>query len=112
MVRGYHKYKDIWEAEVGENLVCERETGNVHDLYAVSVIKSGVVVGHVPRKISSTCSLFLRHYRHDYDVKLGVVRWFVSLIYNSKCSRLNFRGICRTHENHKILLPRKKPAIR
>ena len=23
MVRGYHKYKDIWEAEVGGNLVCD-----------------------------------------------------------------------------------------
>lgn len=60
MVRGYHKYKDIWEAKIGENLQCQREPGNVHDLYAVSVMNSGLVVGHVPKKISSTCSLFLR----------------------------------------------------
>ena len=61
MVQGYHKYKDIWEAEVGTTLQCQRETGNHHDVYAVAVLKSGVIVGHVPKKISSTCSLFLRH---------------------------------------------------
>ncbi len=60
MVRGYHKYKDVWEAEVGTHLQCQRETGNPHDIYAIAVLKSGVIVGHVPKKISSTCSLFLR----------------------------------------------------
>ncbi len=34
--------------------------GNTQDIYAVAVLKSGVVVGHLPRKISSICSLFLR----------------------------------------------------
>ena len=63
IVRGYHKYKDVWNAMIGERLHCEREAGNVHDLYniIVAVVKSGVVVGHVPRKMSSVCSLFLRH---------------------------------------------------
>ena len=46
---------------IGERLHYEREAGNVHDLYAVAVVKSGVVVGHVPRKMSSVCSLFLRY---------------------------------------------------
>ena len=31
-----------------------------YNLYAVAVVKSGVVVEHVPRKVSSVCSLFLR----------------------------------------------------
>ena len=35
MVWGYHKYKDIWEAEFGKQLPCQRETGNPHDLFAV-----------------------------------------------------------------------------
>ena len=39
---------------------CSREEGNVHDPYAVKVMKSGIVVGHLPKKISATCSLFLR----------------------------------------------------
>lgn len=61
MVRGYHYYKDIWEVVIGEELECEREHGNIHDLYAVAVKqKSGVTVGHLPKKISSVCSLFLR----------------------------------------------------
>lgn len=60
MVRGYHIYNDIWDASLGEHLQCGRETGNPQDIYAVAVLKSGVVVGHVPRKISSICSVFLR----------------------------------------------------
>ena len=49
-VRGHH---------VGEQLVCKREVSNTQDTYAVAVIHGGTVVGHVPRKISAACSLFL-----------------------------------------------------
>ena len=56
-VRGYHVDKDIWFASVGEELPCQRENGNPVDPFAVAVVKSGVTVGHIPRKISS---LFLR----------------------------------------------------
>ena len=41
-VRGFHIYKDIWNSEIGELLMCEKELGNIHDPYTVSV-------GHVPR---------------------------------------------------------------
>ncbi len=34
-VRGYHIYKDIWEASVGEELPCKRENGNHADPFAV-----------------------------------------------------------------------------
>ncbi len=34
-VRGYHVYKDIWEASVGEELPCQRENGNHADPFAV-----------------------------------------------------------------------------
>ena len=62
MIRGYHEYQGIWEAEVGENLTCIREPGKVRDPYAVAVTKpeSLIIVGHVPRKMSAICSLFLR----------------------------------------------------
>ena len=53
MVRGYHCYSDIWDAALGEQLQCERELDNPQDLFVVAVTKTGVVVGHVPRKISS-----------------------------------------------------------
>ena len=39
MIRGYHEYQSIWEAEIGENLTCIREPGNVRDPYAVAVTK-------------------------------------------------------------------------
>ncbi len=59
MIRGYHEYKQIWSPVIGEGLDCVQESRHSHDLYAVAIIKSGVVVGHVPHKISSVCSLFL-----------------------------------------------------
>ena len=59
-MRGYYVYKDIWIASVGEELPCQRENGNRADPFAVAVVKNGVTVGHIPRKISSVCSLFLR----------------------------------------------------
>ena len=60
MVRGYHVYQDIWDASVSEELPCQREPGNSHDPFAVAIVRAGVTVGHVPRKLSSTCSLFIR----------------------------------------------------
>ena len=60
MVCGYHVYRDIWVAAVGEELSCVRETDNHQDPFAVTVARSGITVGHVPRKISSICSMFLR----------------------------------------------------
>ena len=59
-VRGYHVYRRIWEAADGEMLDCGRDLHNDHDRYAVSVLKDGATVGHLPRKISKLCSLFLR----------------------------------------------------
>ena len=41
MIRGYHEYQSIWEAEIGENLTSIREPGNVGDPYAVAVTKPG-----------------------------------------------------------------------
>ena len=59
--RGYHIYKDIWDATIGEELQCTRESNNSNDCYAVAVRKNDAVVGHVPRKISRVCALFLEH---------------------------------------------------
>ena len=54
-VRGYHEYKDIWEAAIGEILQCQRELSNRHDPFAVAVRKNRTTVRHVPRKISAIC---------------------------------------------------------
>ena len=51
VVRGHHIYKDIRSSVHCEELHCKREIGNVHDLYAVSVIKNGTgIVGHLISK--------------------------------------------------------------
>ena len=49
------------EASCGQTFPCLREEGNPFDLFAVSVVRAGNIIGHVPRKISAACSLFLRN---------------------------------------------------
>ena len=58
-VRGYHVYQDVWVPATDEMLSCCREVGNPHDPFTVKVTKAGITVGHLPKKISSTCSLFI-----------------------------------------------------
>ncbi len=60
MVRGCHTYQSIWIGVVGEELPCQWETVNPRDPFAVAVLRDDAIVGHIPRKISSICSLFLR----------------------------------------------------
>ena len=46
---------------MGEELACQCEEGNPNDVYAFAVkTDADIVVGHLPRKISAACSLFLR----------------------------------------------------
>ena len=57
MVRGYHDYRSIWHNPLADgDLLCEQETGNLHDIQALAIKKTidGTlqVVGHMPRKIS------------------------------------------------------------
>ena len=60
MVRGYHTYKDVWSAVIDEEFPCKREDGNRFDPFAVAVCNGDIVIGHVPRKILSVCSLYIR----------------------------------------------------
>ena len=62
VVRGYHVYKDVWKPRLGELLQCKMEFRNIHDPYAVAVVRNdgAEVVGHVPRKISSLCYFFIK----------------------------------------------------
>ena len=55
-VRGYHVYKDIWGAAVGEELDCTRERGNPRDAYTVAFVRNGRT-GHLPRKLCRLCAL-------------------------------------------------------
>ena len=40
--------------------MCEREPENTSDRYVVAVKKEGTIMGHLSRKVSRVCSLFLR----------------------------------------------------
>ena len=40
--------KEVWCAAVGEELSCMRGEENRRDPFAIAVIRSGVIVGHVP----------------------------------------------------------------
>jgi len=53
-------YQSNWTLFFRLILQCTREVSNVHDPFAIKVTKDGSVVGHLPKKISSTCSLFIR----------------------------------------------------
>ena len=55
-----HVYKNIWEVAVGEIVVCMLEPGNFHDRNIVAVEKSERIIGHLPRKVSHICTLFLK----------------------------------------------------
>ena len=74
-VRGYHVYKDIWDAVVVEEFSYKREDGNRVDPFAVAVMRGDTVIGYVPRKILSICSLYLRR---DGSIvcRMTGSRWF------------------------------------
>ena len=59
VVRGYHVYRSVWTPVLGELLYTEQELGNPEDRYAVSVLKSSTIVGHIPREISKLCWMFM-----------------------------------------------------
>ena len=49
----------MWSPYIGEELPVQREVNNIHDDFAVAVLKNGNTVGHVPREISRVCWYFL-----------------------------------------------------
>ena len=52
-VRGHHVYKALWSPYIGEELPVQCEVNNIHDDFAVAVLKNSNTVGHVPREIST-----------------------------------------------------------
>ena len=57
--RRYSEGSQYWEASIGEDLPCQRESGNTADPFTVAAVKKGVTVGHIPQKISSVSLVFL-----------------------------------------------------
>ena len=96
-IQGFHVYQDNFTPILGERLVCKNELGNPRDWYAVAVCKAGDeihVVGHLPRNISTMCSIFIWHG--------GIIYCTVS---GSKNSLENFCDWRLIHENCKSFPP-------
>ena len=55
------------------------EPTNTIDQYAVAVIRSGLVVGHLPKTISRVCSLFLRRGGTIYCIVTNTRRYSADL---------------------------------
>ena len=57
---GYHVYKSTSDATRDDDILpCEREIGTLTILLPLLSKKGTVVVSHVPRKISTMCSIFI-----------------------------------------------------
>ena len=82
-IRGHHMYSTIWTPVSGKLLSWKRELDNAEDQYAVVVCRvDGIVVGHIPRKISFLCAVFIRRggtiqyivngdHQYSHDFPLG-----------------------------------------
>ena len=53
---------------MNEELSCRKEEGSISDLYPVAFIKSGIIVGHMSRRISAACNLFI--YREEVLLRM------------------------------------------
>ena len=56
MVLGYHIYEEIWDASIGNELLCAREPTNPRDPFAVGVAKSFQVISNLHFQ-SAPCGL-------------------------------------------------------
>ena len=48
------------EPSLRDQLHCQKEKTNDKDRYAIAVVDDGVVVGHLPKKISLVCALCIK----------------------------------------------------
>ena len=106
VIRSHHIYKEIWNPFLGEELQCKMEHGNVHDIYAVAVTRNDIVVGHLPRNISTPCHLFLRKGGTISCVINGARRYSADLVQGGlevPC-RLIFQGSPRDVDKMKKML--------
>ena len=99
-VRGYHVYCTVWTPVLDEELECMRDSANIMERYSVGTFKRNVLVGHLPKKMSTLASLFIRRggtitckitsarKRHSSDLPQGGLEIPCVLIYSGKKRRL------------------------
>ena len=89
-VHGYHIYQSVWTTTLDDEFICARNSFNSIDRYEVAVKNDDTAVGHLPKKISRICSLFLwRGWRFfaqaawpdpDIVLILLVTLWFIAVM--------------------------------
>ena len=45
MIRGYHIYRDIWDAVVREEFPCKRKDGNRVNPFSVAIVRCNTTIG-------------------------------------------------------------------
>ena len=109
-IRGYHIYKEVWEAAIGDVLECLREPSNARDRYAVATKKEGNIIGHLPKKISKPCVLFLRRggsiyctvtggRRHSSDLPQGGLEIPCFLVFEAEIKLIKKLKMCIEHKS-------------
>ena len=123
-IRGYHVYKKVWAATVGEALVCEREPKLSSDRYAVAVKNKGTIIEHLPRKLLHVCSLFcdgeVRNSKCERQTRAHGMPRSITCIVIIRCRRhfmrLIFVALCENFQQRKFpdlryVLPHTYPVI-
>ena len=60
VIRGHHVYKETWTLYISEELTTNVEEENLFDRHAITVLKNGEIVGHMPRKIAQLSWFFVK----------------------------------------------------
>ena len=63
VIRGHHVYKETWTPHapyISEELTTNVEEENLFDRHAITVLKNGEIVGHMPRKIAQLSWFFVK----------------------------------------------------
>ncbi len=69
-IKGYYHYEKIWAPRIDEVLRCLHERENNFDEFAITIIKEGLIVGHVPRQISQQ---FYNILKNEGYIKVKVI---------------------------------------
>ena len=101
MIRGYHEYKDLWEAVEGEELLCRQENDNYHDhhLFSVAMVNDNCIVGHMPKK-SRLClcqggnivCIVTGHRRYLQDLPQGGLEILCTLSFSSESTYIELKS--------------------
>ena len=100
---------------------CVRERTNTENPYAVAVIRRSAVVGHVPRKMSAACALFLLYHCWKIWSRASVcvhactcVRTWVVCITSCLFIVLGFKfgDVLMIRQTAKLKFPPNFPAVR